>query len=617
MTKDIEPKLKLISDYLRLKSNEMFVIPAYQRPYSWTSWEHCDKLWQDILAFISTGDEDPYFFGTIIADCSERNEKGYIQLIDGQQRTTTFLLLIKALQLQIGKKIREIPNTEESAQIKEGLQDSYNTILDILYKTDRDGEKRYTISKDEKLRAQIVLLENDSINETYKDELSNVLIANTFFEAEKACAKIPRKQKDNKYTNFFRNFKFFYNQLENLHESTKLNQFAKTFLNKCQVIEIRSWQIEQAITMFNSLNSTGMPLSDTDIISARLYSHAGEDRDTFKNKWNEFIQMANDLSAQKIVSPESILQQYMYIFRAQTKEYINPTTQTADVTTPGLRKFYLSKEDQLLKKPLSLCSKLSKIGRIWNIIKEYPIVKLLFKFNDNARIYLISYLFRFDEDEITPSLVQPIAICLLRLFAILELVEAGFSSSRFKTFLFAENIKLVNPDIDISEIAEDFTQHITKTWGNSGELYQDILDYDKNVLVFLNEYLYAKEKGKTFVLADNVNVEHIMPASGQDIESIRIDAGIDSKEEFDVIVQKIGNKILLEENINKSISNEWFKTKKQSSVKNKTGYKDSIYNIALNLVDYPSDTWTVDDITKATEKVAKRITTFIFGEEIG
>ena len=616
MTKDIEPKLKLISDYLRLKSNEMFVIPAYQRPYSWTSWEHCDKLWQDILAFISTGDEDPYFFGTIIADCSERNDKGYIQLIDGQQRTTTFLLLVKALQLQIGKKIREIPNTEESAQIKEGLQDSYNTILDILYKTDRDGEKRYTISKDEKLRAQIVLLENDSINETYKDELRNILIANTFFEAEKACAKIPRKQKDNKYTNFFRNFKFFYYRLEDLHESTKLNQYAKTFLNKCQVIEIRSWQIEQAITMFNSLNSTGMPLSDTDIISARLYSHAGEDRETFKCRWNEFIQLANDLCAQKIVSPESILQQYMYIYRAQKKEYINPTTQTADVTTPGLRKFYLSKEDELLKKPLSLCGKLSKIGRIWNIIKEYPIVKLLFKFNDNARIYLVSYLFRYNEDEITPSLVQPIATCLLRLFTILELVEAGFSSSRFKTFLFAENIKLVNPDIDISEIADDFTQHITKTWDNPAELYQDILNYDKNVLVYLNEYLFAKEKKLPFYITDTANVEHIMPASGQNIDSIRTDAKIGSTDEFDVIVQKIGNKILLEENINKSIGNEWFKTKKQSSVKNKTGYKNSNYNIAQALVNYSTDLWTVDDINAATQKVAQRITKFVFGDDI-
>ena len=53
-----------------------FVIPEYQRGYSWTILE-CDKLWQDIEAFMASGEvnesgkKEPYFFGTIIADCSE------------------------------------------------------------------------------------------------------------------------------------------------------------------------------------------------------------------------------------------------------------------------------------------------------------------------------------------------------------------------------------------------------------------------------------------------------------------------------------------------------------------------------------------------------------------
>ena len=105
-----------------------------------------------------------------------------------------------------------------------------------------------------------------------------------------------------------------------------------------------------------------------------------------------------------------------------------------------------------------------------------------------------------------------------------------------------------------------------------------------------------------------------MPASGHNIDLIRVDAGIDTQEEFDQIVNKLGNKILLEEDINKSIGNEWFKTKKQSSITDKSGYKDSRYNIALSLVDYPSDLWTQDDITSATEKVADRIVNFIFGK---
>ena len=48
MLKEIEPKLKLISTYLR--SQELFVIPEYQRSYSWTIPE-CDKLWQDVETF--------------------------------------------------------------------------------------------------------------------------------------------------------------------------------------------------------------------------------------------------------------------------------------------------------------------------------------------------------------------------------------------------------------------------------------------------------------------------------------------------------------------------------------------------------------------------------------
>jgi len=47
----------------------------------------------------------------------------------------------------------------------------------------------------------------------------------------------------------------------------------------------------------------------------------------------------------------------------------------------------------------------------------------------------------------------------------------------------------------------------------------------------LNEYLYAKEKGLEFSFNDNTNVEHIMPASGKNISTIRNDAKL-SMEDF-------------------------------------------------------------------------------------
>lgn len=64
--------------------------------------------------------------------------------------------------------------------------------------------------------------------------------------------------------------------------------------------------------------------------------------------------------------------------------------------------------------------------------------------------------------------------------------------------------------------------------------------------------------------------------------------------------------------INKSIGNEWFKTKKQKSVDEKAGYKNSRFGLASKLVTYHSDNWTKEDIEKATQKAANRIADFIF-----
>jgi uncharacterized protein with ParB-like and HNH nuclease domain len=609
MAKDIEPKLKLISGYLKLEKTQNFVIPEYQRGYSWDITQ-CDKLWQDIETFIETDANDPYFFGTIIVDCSENNK---FSLIDGQQRTTTFLLLLKALLIRLKEILDKFKKDDASEALEEGLKENRNKVIGILYKADVDD--RTEILKNWDKVKGISVLENLSINEQHKEEIKRIIESIDFITAERSVHIIPRKQKDNKYTNHFRNFKFFYGKLCDKSES-QLNKFAKVFLEKCQVIEIRSWQIEQAITMFNSLNSTGMPLSDADIISAQLYSNSGENKKTFNEQWENINKIANELNARKIIDIDSVLQQFMYINRAINKEYINVKEdgkESVDVTTPGLRRYYTDIKKELLIEPLVLCTNLTKITKIWNCIKDYPIVKLLLKCNENAKLFLSSYLYRFESTEITENKILDVCECLLRLFTVLELSDAGYSSSKFKTFLFSENIKLVDKNISIDIIKKDFNEHISKNW-NEESIAEAIIEYDKNLLVFLNEYIYAKHKSVEFDFAENVNIEHIMPASGRNITTIQQDAGINNKEEFNSIVNRLGNKILLEEDINKSISNEWFKTKKQNSINTKSGYKNSRYEIALALISYPKDTWTKDDIDSATKKAVERIVKFIFNK---
>lgn len=597
--KNIDPNLRLIGEYCKLEKDDIFQIPEYQRAYSWQLYQ-CDKLWQDIIEFIDSGAEDPYFFGTVIVDCSIPNK---LNLIDGQQRTTTFLLLLKALHLKLNATIEAMKEDADTKALRKGLSNSYDKIFEILYKADEDRQE--AIIEDWKKASGIVILENRSINElaNFKNDFQRIVEAKDYEEAERNVYKIPRKKLENKYTNYFRNFDYFYNKLDELSE-TRLNTFAKVLLTKCQIIEIKSWQIEQAIAMFNSLNSTGLPLTDADIISAQLFSNS-KDETVFKDDWEHIKDLSNELRERKVVSIEGMLQQFMYINRSQNKEY-----KVGEVTVSGVRKYYTVEHPELLKNPTDLCKDFTKILHIWDKIKDYLIVKLLLKFNENFKLFFISYLMRYESEEITENKILQVSECLLRLFAMLELCGRGYSSREFKTFLFNENLKFVDPNYSNSNIVADFDNHISSNW-TGDKIVEFAKEYDKNILVFLNEYLYAKENGSKFDFNDKVNVEHIMPASGHNLDAIRESAGIKDKDEFDEYANMLGNKILLEEDINKSISNDWFKTKKGSKVSDKKGYIGSSYGMAQKMAQNPNDVWKKEDIKTQTEEVAKRLAKFI------
>lgn len=603
MLKDIEPKLKKIGEYLKLPQSVSFHIPEYQRPYSWTI-DQCDKLWQDVLDFDGAGD---YFLGTIIIDCGNA---GHLSLIDGQQRTTTFVLLLKGLLIKIVEALAEIPRDDEHEGLVHGLKSERDDIIGLLYRAESDSIPALLKMEDFSKAASDSVIANESINEEYKAEVRNILSAKDFDAAEGLVHKMPRRQKDNRYTNYFRNFKFFCEKMKEMH-SPALYSFAKKFLKRCELIEIRSWNMEQAITMFNSLNSDGLPLSDADIISAKLYKESGENgkRKEFGEQWEMLLESAEKLKSEKIATLDAIFMQHMYIKRARDKEYIRDGN-VPDVTVPGLRSYYTNKKNGLLGDPLALCGALRSLADIWLLAKDYSVVKLALKFNSNIRYYMAGFFSRH-EKEANPdkSDIERFCLCLVRLFAVYELVETGYSSAKFKTFLFQANVKLVDGGVCIDEIERDFSAHIAQNWDRGG-IRESLMEYSKNILVYLNEYLFAPER---FSLAAQCDVEHIMPASGRNIAQIRTSAGIDGAEEFRELANRIGNKILLEAGINRAVGNDWFKTKTRSP----NGYPNSKFAIAQDLAKtyggLQEPLWRKADIESATSKAADRIVGFIFG----
>lgn len=614
MAKNIEPKLKKIGDYLKLEEDTVFTIPEYQRAYSWGI-DNCDKLWQDINDFVDSESKDRYFFGTIIINCQDEDTK--YGLIDGQQRTTTFLLLLKALLVRINIAIERTANDEDSASLCRGLQERRRRIMGILYKAEtEDISDKPDRAKDAEICRRTLILENFSINEQYKTELKTILQSTDYDMAEANVIKIRYKQKDNRYTNFFRNFKFFYMKISELSDS-QLNSIAKAITDNCEVIEIKSWQVEQAITMFNSLNSDGLPLYDSDIISAKLYAAAERDgkEKEFSALWKDLNDVINELESIHIADINSILMQYMYYVRTVNKETISETG-AINVTTPGLRRYFTEINKAPIADPINMCSDMIKLAKVWKKIAEYPQMKVLLKFNENTKLFLASYFYRFNEDDITAEMIGTILECMLRLFALLELVDVGYSSKYFKTFLFGEEAKFIDKNITEDDIKKDFDEHITANWSPNA-IKTALLDYDGNILVYLNEYLFAQENSMKFDLGTKYDIEHIMPYSGSNLQEIRRDAEIENEEEFAGIVNKLGNKILLEEKINRAIGNEWFRTKVSTKLENKTGYIDSEYPIARALVAQYQNAnkpyWKKDDIASATEKASERILNFIFG----
>ena len=119
-------------------------------------------------------------------------------------------------------------------------------------------------------------------------------------------------------------------------------------------------------------------------------------------------------------------------------------------------------------------------------------------------------------------------------------------------------------------------------------------------------------------IGEKCDVEHITPTSGKNLAEIRRDADFDNVEDFEATVNKLGNKILLESKINRSVGNAWFRTKITNKLNDKTGYIGSEYPMAQKLVDkYRSEDkphWTGKDINHATEEAAERIANFIFGD---
>lgn len=217
------------------------MIPLFQRTYSWEK-EQCSRLWNDIVNLHKTRREG-HFVGSIVR-IDEASAAGSLKamIIDGQQRLTTLTLLLVALRdyasahLDCGVNPNKITDTLLLNQYEMG-NDKYKL---LLTQSDRD--------------ALIKKIEGAPIPETLK---SRVLDNYGFFTSQISKLEIPPAD---------------------LYDA----------IGKLQIVDIvldRQYDDPQAI--FESLNSTGMDLKDSDLIRNHLLMglDAATQTDVYNNIW--------------------------------------------------------------------------------------------------------------------------------------------------------------------------------------------------------------------------------------------------------------------------------------------------------------------------------------------
>ena len=119
-----------------------FLIPDYQRPYAWGEAE-CQTLWDDIFAFAFPendysrfkSDEDEYFLGPIV---TFKNGDGKLEIIDGQQRLTTLMLLLRAFFSKFGNMLASNWGTEDISGIGDRTR-LYLWVYDSVKNNGADG----------------------------------------------------------------------------------------------------------------------------------------------------------------------------------------------------------------------------------------------------------------------------------------------------------------------------------------------------------------------------------------------------------------------------------------------------------------------------------------------
>ncbi|MDD6056557.1 MAG: DUF262 domain-containing HNH endonuclease family protein [Helicobacteraceae bacterium] len=537
-----------------------FLIPGYQRTYAWDE-SKCEALWDDILSAFATNEE--YFLGSIVAFLNDKKE---YEIIDGQQRLTTFTLLFRAFY--------EHFKSEGNAEKIRFLEGFGKCIWKFDFDIGLDFAKHH-------LSSEVII---DSDKEVFGTLLSDNL-------DDKGL---------NKNSNYAKNYNFFYQKIAEYKGNNALNyeDLCKFILEKYLfVLFVECDTQESAMRIFDTLNSRGEQLTTADILKGHIYRNLEESsRKNFVEKWKGIEENAKKIDKDN-KGLDFLFLQYMHIIRAMHKSddttSINALdffTKTKDIKKSGKTITPIGGKDSWLKKSETIPF-LELLSAFWANPYDYLeqraacYFSVLGTFPNNTYKPFVSYLLWRVKDNLEaindefakylPFLIKAISIPLL---------NGESNNYKIVPIVYKLNIALVNGTLESAK-----TETLLSYDAYKSANYKNTSKYILALYAAIYDDFFTEAEFK------KLEIEHVLPQSWQNANFDGWD--VESHNEY---LENIGNLMLLEKKLNIKCTNNFFAKKQEK-------YQESKLKEVQELGARDKQIWDKGDIETRNEKIYNTI----------
>lgn len=541
-----------------LNTSRQFIVPIFQRNYSWQKSQY-EQLWFDILRASKFKEKQNHFIGSIVyIDMgTPAGRPQQLLLIDGQQRLTTISILLCAIKDYVQKFNLET-KLINLAKIKN----------QFLYNSDEIDEDRYK------------LLLNVQDKETYIK-----LIDNTIFTVNKPA------------TNIIKCYEFFYERIEDfIKQHGQIDEIYAGIFKLSLVSISLDKDSDNPQMIFESMNSTGKDLSQTDLLRNYLLMDLTPEKQTrlYKTYWKPMEELFG----------EDIYKNDVNKFDYFIRDFLTLKSDTGYICKinnvyENFKRYYLDNN----------CEKFAVLKDLFTYAKYYACIDLLQENDDELKLYwqefkkldshvVYPFLLKLYDDysrqmlikedfkkilQVVISYLWRRAICeiptnsLSKTFATLyqAVDKEDYVNSIIKAFVFKSSYKRFPSDYEVREKLQ------TK------DIYHFRLR--KYLLEALENY-YHKEP--IDLNTANYTIEHIMPQNIEHNLSWQQMLGEDWQEVHSLYLHTLGNLTITGYNAEMSNKSFWEK------VNGESGFKHS--HLKLNESIAQSDVWNKKAIQRRT-----------------